>query len=45
MLHSVKEEKNILHKIKRMKAKWFGHMFRRNCLRKQVVEGKMEGKT
>jgi hypothetical protein len=38
----VKEERNILHTIKRRKANWIGHMLRRNCLLKHVIEGKIE---
>jgi hypothetical protein len=43
VLHSVKE-RNILHKIKRRKANWIGHILRRNCLLKHVTEGKLEGR-
>jgi len=32
MLLRVKEERNILHEIKRGKVKWIGHILRRNCL-------------
>jgi hypothetical protein len=35
VLHRVKEEKNILHKITRRKA---------NCLLKDVIEGTLEGR-
>jgi hypothetical protein len=35
----VKEEKNILHKIKRRKANWIGNILRRNCHLKHVIEG------
>jgi hypothetical protein len=45
VLHRVKEERNILHIIKRRKAKWSGHIFCRNCLLKSVIEGKLEGRT
>ena len=38
----VKEKKNILHTIKRRKAEQFGHILRRNCLLKYVIEGKTE---
>jgi ribosomal 50S subunit-associated protein YjgA (DUF615 family) len=31
VLHRVKEERNIVHKIKRRKANWIGHILRRNC--------------
>jgi hypothetical protein len=44
VLHRVKKERNILHKIKRRKANWIGHILRRNCLLKHVVEGKIEGR-
>jgi len=26
------------------KADWFGHILRRNCLLKRVIEGKIEGR-
>jgi hypothetical protein len=39
-----KEEKHILHTIKRRKANWIGHILRRNCLLKHVIEGKLEGR-
>jgi hypothetical protein len=44
VLHRVKEGSNILHKIKRRKANWIGHILCRNCLLKHVIEGKIEGK-
>jgi hypothetical protein len=46
VLHRVKEERNILHTrtIKRRKANWIGHILRRNCLLKHVIEGKFEGR-
>jgi len=44
MLQIVKEEGNILQTIKRRKANWIGHMLHRNCLLKQVTEGKIRGK-
>jgi hypothetical protein len=43
VLHRVKEERNILHTIKGRKANWIGHILRRNCLLKHVIEGKTEG--
>ena len=43
-LHGVKEESNILRKIKRRKANWIGHILHRNYLLKHVIEGKIEGK-
>jgi hypothetical protein len=44
VLHKVKEERNILHTIKRRQANWIGHILRRNCLLKHVIEGKLEGR-
>jgi hypothetical protein len=44
VLHRVKEEKNIVHTIKTRKANWIGHILRRNCLLKHVIEGKLEGR-
>jgi hypothetical protein len=44
VLHRVKEERNILHTIKRRKANWIGHILSRNCLLKHVIEGKLEGR-
>ena len=43
MLLSVNEQKNILHEIRKRKANWIGHILRRNCLLKQVIEGKIKG--
>jgi hypothetical protein len=36
----VKEERNILHTMKRRKANWIGHILHRN-----FIEGKVEGTT
>jgi hypothetical protein len=44
VLHRVKEERNILHKIQRRKANCIGHILRKNCLLKHVIEGKLEGR-
>jgi hypothetical protein len=44
VLHRVKEERNILHSIKRTKANWIGHILRRNYVLKHVIEGKLEGR-
>ena len=41
MLHSVKEERNILHIIKRWKAAWIGQILRKNCLLQHVIEGEI----
>ena len=37
------EQRNILHEIRKRKANWIGHSLRRNCLLKQVIEGKIKG--
>jgi hypothetical protein len=44
ILVGVKEERNIVHTVKRRKANWIGHILRRNCLLKHVIEGKLEGR-
>ena len=41
--HAVKEQRNILHEIRKRKANWIGHIFRKNCLLQQVIEGKIKG--
>ena len=43
VLLRVKEQRNILHEISNRNANWIGHMLRRNCLLKQVTEGKIRG--
>jgi hypothetical protein len=43
MLLRVNKQRNILHEIRKRKANWIGHILRRNCLLKQVVEGKLKG--
>jgi len=35
----IKEERNVLHSMKRRKANWIGHILYRNCLLKDVTEG------
>jgi hypothetical protein len=40
----VSEQRNILHEIRKRKANWIGHILRRNCLLKEVVEGKIKGR-
>jgi hypothetical protein len=39
----VKEQRNILHEISKRKANWIGHILRRKCSLKLVVEGKIKG--
>ena len=36
------EQRNILPEIRKRKAIWVGHILRRNCLLKQVIEGKIK---
>ena len=43
MLLRVNEQGNIVHEIRKRKANWIGHILRRNCLLKQVIEGKVKG--
>ena len=43
VLLRVNEQRNILQEIRKRKANWIGHILRRNCLLKQVIEGKIKG--
>jgi len=40
----VNDQRNILHEIRKWKNNWIGHIFRRNCLLKPVIKGKIKGK-
>jgi hypothetical protein len=42
VLLRVKEQRNILHAVSKWKANWIGHILRRNCLLRQVIEGKIK---
>jgi hypothetical protein len=42
VLLRVKEQRSILNEIRKRKAKWIGHILRRNCLLQQVIEGKIK---
>jgi hypothetical protein len=44
VLHRVKEERNILHTIRRRKANWISHILHGNCLLKHMIEGKLEAR-
>jgi len=44
VLLRVKDQRNILHEISKRKAKWIGHILRRNCLLQRVTEGKIKGR-
>jgi hypothetical protein len=43
VLLRVKEQRNILHKIRKRKANWIGHILRRSCLLQRVIKGKIQG--
>jgi hypothetical protein len=43
VLLRVNEQRNILHEISKRKANWIGYILRRNCLLRQVIEGKIKG--
>jgi hypothetical protein len=43
VLLRVKEQRNILHEIRKRKAKSIGHILRRNYRMKRIIEGKIEG--
>jgi hypothetical protein len=44
VLLRVSEQRNNLHEIRKRKANWIGHILRRNCLLKEVIEGKIKGR-
>jgi hypothetical protein len=44
VLLRVSEQRNILHEIRKRKANLVGHILRRNCLLKEVIEGKIKGR-
>jgi len=43
VLLRVKEQRNILHDIRKRKANWIGHTLRKNCFLQRVIEGKIQG--
>jgi len=43
VLLTVKEQRNILHEISKLKANWIGHILRGNCLLQRVIGGKIKG--
>ena len=45
VLLRVNEQRNILREIRKRQANWISHILRRNCLLKQVIEGKIKGET
>jgi hypothetical protein len=42
LLNAVKEDGDVPRKVHKRKANWIGHILRRNCLLKHVIEGKIE---
>ena len=42
VLLRVKEQRNILHEIRKRKANWIGHILRRNFLLHRAIEGKIK---
>ena len=43
VLLQVNEQRIIVYTIRKRKANWIGHILRRNCLLKEVIEGKIKG--
>jgi hypothetical protein len=43
LLLGMKENRNVIHTVKRRKTNWIGHSLLGNCLLKQVIEGKIQG--
>jgi len=43
VLLRVKEQRNILHEIRKRKANWIGHSLCRNCVLQRVIGGKIKG--
>jgi hypothetical protein len=43
VLLRVKEQRNILYEISKLRANWIGHILNRNCLLREVIEGKIKG--
>ena len=43
VLHRVKDERDVLHTVKRRKGNWTGHTLRRNCLLKHITERNIGG--
>jgi hypothetical protein len=43
LLQIFKEERHVLPTVKCRKSKWIGHILRRKCLLRHVIEGKIVG--
>ncbi|WP_410967417.1 hypothetical protein, partial [Salmonella sp. SAL04191] len=44
VLQRIGESRKLIGKIRRRKANWVGHHLRRECMIKEVIEGKLEGR-
>ena len=44
-INTIKFINHTQHEIRKRKANWIGHIFRRNCLLQRVTEGKIKGGT
>jgi hypothetical protein len=44
VLHRDVADRNIVHVISKKRTNWIGHISRRNCLLKQVIEGNIKGR-
>jgi len=44
VLLRVKEQRNILHEIRKRWMNWIGHILRRNCLLQRVTKGSIQGR-
>ena len=44
VLHRVKEERNIIHTVRKRKVNWIGHILCRNCGLEHVIEGKIKAR-
>ena len=42
--YGVKQERNILHTIKRRKVNWIGHILRGNCRLNALLKGRYKGR-
>ena len=42
VLRRVEGQRNILNVIKRKKVNWIGNILRKNCLFRNIIEGKIE---
>ncbi|KAI5755358.1 hypothetical protein M8J77_016188 [Diaphorina citri] len=43
VLRRVGEERSILRTIKKRKRSWLGHILRRDCIQRRIMEGEIEG--